>query len=133
MEIRPISFSARVKMRDIKEVTGAVAKVSAEITPGVSSGSLGLGSTTVGTLGTSASNTAGTASDVLGTAFSVHATGIDSFGIVPSSIEAITPHATPATIASSNNHPSIIGSLYSTIGANFHNMGKVKVRTKDPS
>lgn len=136
MEIQPVSFGARIKMNDIKDITKniAVASEKAQLNAGfATSGSSGLGSSTVGTLGTTATNSIASGSDILGTAFSAHASGIDSFGIAPSVVEAITPHVTPATIASSNNHPSTIGSLFSTIGGYLSSLTKVNIKAKDPS
>lgn len=124
-----VSFRARVRMRDVKEFSNAMA----EATPGLSTGSCitgGLGSSSIGT---TASHAAGSAANIVGSAFSAKASGIDSFGIVPSVMESAAGHATPATIASSEAHPSLIGSLFSTIGDFFHSLGRVKVNVKDPS
>ena len=123
IQMNNISFRARVRMRDVKEFSNAMA----EATPGLSTGSCitgGLGSSSIGT---TASHAAGSAANVVGSAFSAKASGIDSFGIVPSVMES------PATIASSEAHPSLIGSLFSTIGDFFHSLGRVKVNVKDPS
>ncbi|MBD5403262.1 hypothetical protein HDR58_10780 [bacterium] len=124
------SFTARVKINDIKNI----ATDSAIISPYLSSGSSGVASTAAGSLGTTASKLVGSASDVLGTAFSAKASGMDSSGIVPSAIDAVTPYVTPKTIASANNHPSVMGSIFSTIGNFFSNICKVtKKDVKDPS
>ena len=124
-----ITFRARVKIRDVKEFSTAMV----EATPGLSAGSCitgGLGSSTIGT---TASHAAGSASNIVGSAFSAKASGIDSFGIVPSVMESAAGHATPATIASAEGHPSLMGTLFSTIGDFFHSLGRVKVNVKDPS
>lgn len=122
-----MNFKARIRLKDLKEVN------SITIKPGASLGSSSLGSVSTGIVGTSASHTAGSAANTVGSAFSAKAVGVDSFGIVPSVIEAATPHATPATIESAKAHPSLMGSIFSTIGDFFHSLGKVKTRTKDPS
>ena len=120
-----INFGTRVKMRQVKEIS--------KLTPGASLGSTILGSSSAGTVGSSMSQTVGSGSNVIGTAFSSKASAINSSGIVPSVIEAVTPHATPATVASSQNHPSFIGSLFSTIGDLFHGFGRININTKHPN
>ncbi len=126
------AFTARIKMSEIK----GIAKEAAELSPFSTTGSCAVGSTTVGTVGSTASQVAGSAADVLGTAFSAKASGIDSFGIVPDFLNSAAPYVTPKTIVSANNHPSIMGSFFSTVGDLLHSICKVKSKNKnvkDPS
>ncbi len=124
------AFTARIKMSELKQIS----KEAAQLSPFSTTGSCALGSTTAGTVGTTASQVAGSAADVLGTAFSAKASGIDSFGIVPDFLNSTAPYVTPKTIVSANNHPSIMGSFFSTVGNFFHELSKVKVKNvKDPS
>ncbi len=133
MNIQPnIAFTAKIKISELKQLS----KEAVQLSPFSTTGSCAVGSTSAGTLGTTASNVAGSASDVLGTAFSAKASGIDSFGIVPSSLDAVAPYVTPKTIISANNNPSTMGSLFSTIGSFLHDLGKsvtVTKKVKDPS
>ncbi len=124
-----INFKARVRMRDVKEFS----KAMAEATPALSSGSCITGGIGSSAAATTASHVAGSASDVLASAFTAKVSAIDSFGIVPSYLESAAQHSTPATVASSEANPSIAGMLFSTIGTFFHRLGRVKVHIKDPS
>lgn len=126
------TFTAKIKINDIN--ISKHTNDSAILTPYLSSGSSGVGSTMAGTLGTTASKIAGSASDIIGSAFSAKASGVDSFGIVPSVLDAVAPYATPKTIVSANNHPSVMGSIFSTIGNTIGNIVKTTEKSvKDPS
>ena len=80
------------------------------------------------------SNVTASSSDVLGTAFSLHASGINSSGIVPSFLKsAANSSLIPTTsVNASAAHPSIVGSFFSTIGGWFHTAKKIS-KIKDPS
>lgn len=124
------AFTARIKISEFKKFS----KEALELSPFSTTGSCAVGSSSAGTLGTTASQVAGSTFDVLGTAFSAKASGIDSFGIVQSSLDAMTPYVTPKTVISANNNPSIMGSLFSTIGDTLRNIGKTaQKQLKDPS
>lgn len=123
------SFKARVRMSNVQNNS----KTIAEGISALSSGTSTIGSTAAGTVGTTVSHSIGSAANVVGSAFSAKASGVDSFGIVPSVIESASPHVTPATVASAKAHPSVMGSIFSTIGDFFHSLGKVNVKVKDPS
>lgn len=84
-------------------------------------GSTGLGSSSSSAIsGSSVINTAATTSDVVASAFFAKASGVDSYGIVPSTMAKISPYATPATMASSAQHPETAGSVFSGLGAWLH-------------
>ena len=106
-----------------KELTAAEGSTASCISGGMSATSTGL----------IASKASAAASEVASTAFFSEASGINSSGIVPSVIETATPHVTPATIAASQNHPSAVGSFFSTIGQFFDRISSVKVNVKNPS
>lgn len=130
MSIQPVnntSFRARVKMKKLSPVYRDL------LTPEVSIGSSTLGSATSTGSGFSAVHTIGTTSDVAATAFSAQASGINSSGIVPAIMQSAAPELTPATVATVNNHPSVIGTFFSSVGNFFHNMGKVKINAKTPN
>lgn len=132
MNVQPqnnYAFKARVKMKEVKELAESLSTVST----GTAAASSGIGAVSTGAMSTTLSNVAGSAANVVGTAFSAKASGINSSGIVPSVMEVVAPHVTPATVASSQAHPSFMGSLFSTIGDFFHGFGNVKNKVKDPS
>lgn len=95
-------------------------------------GSLTGAVSTASTAGSASSSLAG-GSEVIGTAFVSKGSGINSSGIVPSVMEVATPHLTPASVISTNNHPSIIGSMFSTIGSWFSNVSVKTKNIKNPS
>ncbi len=123
------SFKARVRITNVKNDSKTIAEGMCALSSGTST----IGSTAAGTVGTTVSHSLGSAANVVGSAFSAKASGVDSFGIVPSVIEAASPHVTPATVASAEAHPSTMGSIFSAIGNFFHSLGKVNVKVKDPS
>ncbi|MBE7713208.1 MAG: hypothetical protein E7Z87_05645 [Cyanobacteria bacterium SIG26] len=82
----------------------------------------------------STTSSAATGSDVLGTAFSLNASGINSSGIVPSYLNsAANSSLMPASLVNgSQAHPSIAGSIFSTLG-NWFSTASIKSKIKDPS
>ena len=116
--INNVSYKANVKINrgELDNLITATATIAPVATSSVASSGGAAASTVLGT----ASQVAGTTFDVLGTAFSAKASGINSSGIVPSAMNLAGPHLTGETIASSNNHPSIMGSIMSTIADFFH-------------
>lgn len=131
MNIQPINnqtFTARVKIRDFKNGIKQVTAEAAELSPGCSTASTGLSTLSAATGGSTTSTAIGVGSDIIGSAFVSKATGVNSSGIVPSLLGS----ATPETVVSANNHPSIVGSIFSTIGS-FFQRANVKVNVKNPS
>ena len=120
-----INFGARVRLN------GSVMKNIPLATGGLSSGAATAGAGTVSIGAASVVNTAGSAANTVGSAFSAKASGINSSGIVPAVVESATPYATPATIASSKAHPSLMGTFFSAVGQFFNSL--VKVHVKNPS
>jgi len=135
------AFKARVKLMDAdKTVEGILASAIASTGSTGSTGSTvigaasGIASTT--SAASTASNLLGSGAGIIGSAFSAKAIGLNSSGIVPVVINAAAPYATPATIASANAHPAIMGSLFSGVGALFHKLGgfvKGSAKVKMPS
>lgn len=131
MNIQPINnqtFTARVKIQEIQTAFNKVARETKEFSPGCSTASSGLSTVSSFTTGSTASNMIGSGSDIIGSAFSSKATGVNSSGIVPS----VLGSATPETVVSANNHPSLIGSVFSTIGSLFQRPN-VNIKVKNPS
>ncbi len=121
------TFTAKIKINNINLKN--LSANSTTYSPHIILGSSGVGSSMSGT----ASGLAGSTADVIGTAFSSKASGINSSGIVPSVLDSAAPYATPETIISANNHPSTIGSIFSTIGSDLKNMLKSSEKSvKDP-
>lgn len=120
-----INFGARVRLKDYKTVRDTA--FASDVLSGASSVTVGSGAMAA----TSAIKTAGFAANTVGSAFSAKASGINSSGIVPAVVESATPYVTPATIASSEAHPSLMGSFFSSVGGFFHSL--VKVNVKKPS
>ena len=121
------SFTSKVRINK-NIVNGAM-----DLTTVTSTGMISTGGLTASGLGTTASHVVGSASNVIGSAFVSKASGLNSSGIVPAAMQSAAPHVTPATVASSHNHPSTMGLLMSTIGDIFHSFGKVQVNVKKPN
>ena len=131
MNIQPINnqtFTARVKIQDFRNGLKQVTKEAAELSPASSTASTGLSTLASATGGSTTSTAIGAGSDIIGSAFVSKATGVNSSGIVPS----ILGSATPETVVAANNHPSIIGSIFSTIGSIFQR-ANLNVNVKKPS
>jgi len=117
--VNNVSFGARIKIG--KELKGCMAEFSQR--PELSTGSSVLGG--IGSLfaGASSTQTVATASDVAASAFLSKGIGVNSSGIAPSVMAKLSPIMTPASVASANENPSIIGSIASSIGAFMHRLG----------
>ena len=116
--VNNVSFEARIRLN--KELQGCLAELSR---PEISTGSSllgGLGSMSSAAAGT---QTLATASDVVASGFLAKGIGINSSGIVPSVMAKISPIMTPASVASANQNPSIMGSIASSLGAFVHRLG----------
>ena len=115
------AFQARVKL--------SPEDVELLIKGGTVSGTLG--SSASGAVTGSATTLAGSGFDTLGTAFTLHATGSNSSGIVPLYMDKAASSMAPSVLEATNAHPSVAGSVFSTIG---RMLGiKTKINTKDPS
>ena len=127
------NFGVRIKIdKTPQELQSALNKVSKQL-PEASLTSYASSCTGIPlsiTTGVPITNSAGTVFDVLGSAFISKGAGIDSFGIVPSAIAKTAPHTTFEAVESSQANPSLIGSLFSTIGGFLHKMGRIKIQTK---
>lgn len=119
-------FGALIRVRSVEELYAEANQMIRHISPeyrGISAGASSSAASSMGTgLLTSGSgvNTSATTSDVLATAFWAQASGVDSFGIVPSAIAKSAPYLTPQTVASTQANPSTAGSIFSTIGGWLH-------------
>lgn len=118
---RKPSFQARVKL--------SPDDVAALVKGGVVSGTLGTSSS--GAIAGSATSLGGSGFDTLGTAFTLHASGSNSSGIVPSFMEHAGSSLAPSVLEATNAHPSLVGSLFSTIGSALK--PKTNIKVKDPS
>lgn len=128
MTIQPInnvSFGTRVRIN--RGELADIAELASMTTPVISGGVASSAGLTGSSAVASASNIVGLGSEVVGSAFSAKASGLGSSGIVPAVMESATPYVTPATIATSNNHPSIMGSLLSTVGNMIQSLSKPKI------
>ncbi|MGN1152556.1 MAG: hypothetical protein ACI4S3_00870 [Candidatus Gastranaerophilaceae bacterium] len=122
-----INFGARVRLNEYKTVKNINITPSIGLPSMASSGVSGTATVT----SASATKTSASAASTIGYAFSSKASGINSSGIVPAVVESATPYATPATIASSKAHPSLMGTFFSAVGQFFNSL--VKVHVKNPS
>lgn len=123
-----VHFNARFKVDP--QLTEKIAdKISGPAT--VSSLTGGVSSVT-GT--TSAASSSALGSDILGSAFSLQASGINSSGIVPSYLKSAADCSSmPAFLVNgSQAHPSIAGSIFSTLGS-WLTSAKNVIKIKDPS
>ena len=124
-------FGALIRIKSPEELFAQANQMMKHMTPnqrGVSalSSSTGISSSGMGIItGGSASNTAATTSDVIGSAYLLKATGIDSFGIVPSAAAKSSPYLTPASAESTAQNPATAGSLFTTIGGYIHRHFKI--------
>lgn len=118
---RNTAFQARVKI--------SPEDVALLVKGGSVSGTLG--SSSSGAVAGSATTLAGSGFDTLGTAFTLHATGSNSSGIVPSYMEHAASSLAPSALEATNAHPSTAGSLFSTIGSFLG--PKTNIKAKDPS
>lgn len=116
------SFKARIKVDPV-----AVEKM---IDRASHASTLGGASSVVGSVSATSSMTTG--SEVLGSAFSLQASGFNSSGIVPSYMKTVGSSLTPTTINPSQAHPSIAGSIFSTLGSWFSTI-QTSIKVKDPS
>lgn len=135
MSIQPvgkISFKANVKIN--RGEIGELVSAATSAIPGTASGIASTGSIGASSVAGTASQIAGSTFDVLGTAFSAKASGVNSSGIVPSAVNSASPYLTPGTVASSNNHPSVMGTIMSVIANFFHGTNvNVKKQVKRPN
>ena len=97
--------------------------------PRVSTGSSVLSTSTSGVSGVIASNVVGSGLDTVGSAFSAQQLGINMSGIVPSTLEHLQGHATPETVFSAQNNPSLFGTFFSSLGGYLHRIGRIKINT----
>ena len=116
--VNNVSFGARVKLN--QELKGCLAELSR---PEVSTGSSVLGG--IGSMSSAAAGTQtlATTSDVVASGFLAKGIGSNSSGIVPSVMAKLSPIMTPASVASANQNPSIMGSIASSLGAFIHRLG----------
>lgn len=124
-------FGALIKIKSPEEFLAQANQMIAHMTPdqrgfAAATSSLGMSSSGCGlvTLGTG-SNTAATTSDVIAAAHFLKASGIDSFGIAPSTIAKSAPYMTPETIVSSQAHPETAGTIFSGLGGWIHSHFKL--------
>lgn len=134
MQIKRIdntSFNALIRIKSPEELLAQANKFIEQIPPDTRALSGASSLTGVPSLSTgsaisgSAINTAATTSDVIATAYFAKSVGVDSFGIVPSVMAKSSPYATPATIASSAQHPESAGTIFSGLGAWLHSHFKI--------
>ncbi len=124
--IENVQFGALVRLKNPEEVMAQANQMLTHMDPKYRPYSAAASSTSSGLLGAGVSTSgsgvcsSATGFDVLGTAFSADAVGIDSFGIVPSAMAKITPYVTPASAESSAQHPAILGTMFSGLGAWLH-------------
>lgn len=78
--------------------------------------------------------TAASGSDILASAFSLQASGVNSSGIVPAYLKsAANSSLMPDFLVNgSQAHPSIAGSMFSTLGSWLHS-ANAAIKIKDPS
>ncbi len=116
--VNNVSFGARIKLN--RQLKGCLDELSR---PELSTGSSVLGG--IGSMSSAASGTQtlATASDVVASGFIAKGIGSNSSGIVPSVMAKISPIMTPASVASANQNPSIVGSIASSLGAFIHRLG----------
>jgi len=119
-------FCALIRIKSPEELFAQANQMIGHMNPeyrGLSAAASSSGMSTAGTgLLTcgSVSNTAATTSDVIGSAYVLKASGVDSFGIVPSSMAKSAPYLTPATAESTAQNPSTAGSMFSSLGSWIH-------------
>lgn len=118
-------------MNSIKRTTREIT----EISPTISTASSAYGSIGSAMSAGASTNIGASGSDVIASAFSAKASGLESSGIVPSVMDTLASCATPATLTSVNQHPSLMSSFFASIGSYLHNISKenVNIKIKDPS
>lgn len=123
MSVQPVSFGARVKgnPRALLNPAEIEQGIFNSLTPSDIISTIGSSAscTSASCAGSTVSEVSGSAVDVMATAFGLKSLGINSSGIVPSSINMVESTATPATVASSVEHPGFVATVLSTVGGWF--------------
>ena len=120
-----VNFGARVRINRFKKTLSEI------LDPRISTGSSVLSTSTSGVSGIAASNTVASGLDTVGSAFSAQQLGTNMSGIVPSTLEHLHGSATPETVLSAQNNPSIFGTFFSSLGGYLHRIGKIKINTNN--
>lgn len=103
-----IAFGARIKMQNVKETVMTLSSL------GTAAGVVSATSA-----GETVPMTTGSSSYSVGTASCVQASGLDSFGATPASLDLVASTAPHRTVEISANNPSAMGIIFSAIGNFF--------------
>ena len=124
-------FGALIRIKTPEELLAQANQMITHMSPeqrgfAVAASSSGMSTSGCGlvTLGTTL-NTAATTSDVIASAHFLKASGVDSFGISPSTIAKSAPYMTPETVASSQAHPETAVTIFSGLGGWLHSHFKL--------
>lgn len=127
------AFKARIRINDLRIKTANNSGDSSILSSASSLTSSAISALSSEKSATCASNSIASAANSAGTLFSTHALGTTTSNIIPFALDTAASAATPATIVSVQNHPSIFASALCTIGSFFENLTKKEPQVKDPS